>query len=233
VKTATILFAAAYLCVACGSSTPEQSSPQSRQPVFAKRIDNSWFPLVPGTTFVYRGVKDGEPTRDIVRVTSKTKLINGVRCTVVEDRLYQGGHLAERTADWYAQDKRGNVWYFGEATAELDESGHVTSTEGSWQAGADGAQAGILMPARPRVGQSFRQEFYKDHAEDHSQVLSVSASVRVPYIASARALLTKEWTPLEPDVIDHKVYVRGVGLVKEETVKGGDERAELEAVRRR
>jgi len=182
--------------------------------------------------FVYRGVKDGEQGRDVVTVTSRTKLINGVRCTVVDDRLYVGGHLAERTADWYAQDKRGNVWYFGEATAELDESGRVTSREGSWRSGVDGARAGILMPAQPKVGRSFRQEFYKDHAEDHSQVLTLSASIRVPYTASEHALLTKEWTPLEPDVIDHKVYVRGVGMVKEETVKGGDERFVLVSVRR-
>jgi hypothetical protein len=91
----------------------------------------------------------------------------------------------------------------------------------------DGAQPGILMPAHPKVGQSFRQEYYKGHAEDHFAVVSVSASVVVPYTASAHALLTKEWTPLEPDTLDHKVYVRGVGLVREETIKGGDERWEL------
>ena len=136
----------------------------------------------------------------------------------------------ERTTDWYAQDGRGNVWYFGEGTAELNAAGRVTSREGSWLAGTNGARAGVFMPARPRVGASFRQEYYKGRAEDHFAVLSLSAFVCTPYAASVHALLTKEWTPLEPDTLDHKVYVRGVGLVKEETVKGGDERWTLSNV---
>ena len=109
----------------------------------------------------------------------------------------------------------------------------MTSREGSWQACVTGARAGIFMPAHPRVGQSFRQEYYEGHAEDHFAVVSVSASVAVPYTASAPALLTKEWTPLEPDTLDHKLYVRGIGLVKEETIRGGDERWELSDVLRR
>jgi hypothetical protein len=149
----------------------------------------------------------------------------------VDDRLYLNGRLAERTTDWYAQDAAGNVWYFGEATAELDHSGRVTSREGSWRAGVDGARPGIVMPAHPRVGRSFRQELYRGHAEDRFQVLSLAASVHVPYMSSRRALLTKEWTPLEPDVVDHKVYVRGIGMVSERTVKGGRDHAELVDVR--
>lgn len=188
---------------------------------------NPWFPLRPGTTFVYQGTKDGEPTRDVVTVTHRTKLIQGFRCTVVSDLLYERGRLTERTTDWYRTDAKGNVWYMGEATAELDGKGRITSTEGSWQAGVDGARGGILMPAQPKVGQSFQPEYYKGHAEDHLQVLSLSATVSVPYTSSRHALLTKEWTPLEPGVLDHKLYVRGVGLVKEETVKGGSERAVL------
>jgi hypothetical protein len=201
--------------------------------MFVLRVDNAWFPLKAGTTFVYKGRKDGEPGRDVVTVTKRTKTIRGVRCTAVEDRLYLSGHLAERTTDWYAQDARGNVWYFGEATAELNEAGRVTSREGSWLAGVNGARAGVFMPAHPRVGASFRQEYYKGHAEDHFTVVSVSASVVVPYTASARALLTKEWTPLEPDTLDRKVYIRGIGLVKEETIKGGDELWELNDILRK
>ena len=143
------------------------------------------------------------------------------------------GKLEERTTDWYSQDSRGNVWYFGESTAELDAHGRVTSTEGTWQAGRDGAQPGIYMPARPVPGRTGRQEFYKRHAEDHFEVLSLHANVRVPYTSSSNALLTKEWTPLEPGVIDHKLYVRGIGTVLEQTVKGGDERLELVSVQRR
>jgi hypothetical protein len=216
------------ICAACGAV--ESGTPPAAQPRFVRSVDNPWFPLKPGTTFVYTGVKDGRRGRDVVRVTKRTTRIRGVRCTAVDDRLYVGGHLAERTTDWYAQDARGNVWYFGEATAELDASGRVTSRAGSWRAGRDGAQAGIVMPAHPTVGRSFRQEYYKGQAEDHFSVLDLSASVAVPYTTSTHALLTKEWTPLEPATLDHKVYIRGIGLVKEETVKGGDERFELSDV---
>lgn len=207
------------------SATPPPSD-------FTTRIDNPWFPLRPGTTYVYRGVKDGQPSRDVVTVTHLTTRIAGVLCVVVHDRLYLRGRLGERTTDWYTQDKHGNVWYFGEATAELDRRGRVTSTEGTWRAGRNGARPGIYMPAHPRVGQTGRQEFYKGHAEDHFQVVSVQATVRVPYVASQGALLTKEWTPLEPGVLDHKFYVRGIGTVLEQTVKGGNERNELVAVRK-
>jgi hypothetical protein len=199
---------------------------------FVARVDNPWFPLRPGTQLVYRGSKDGEPTRDVVTVTRRTIRVGGVACTVVDDRLFVRGRLAERTSDWYAQDHGGAVWYFGEATAELDAAGRVVSREGSWRAGVDGARPGVVMPARPRAGQSFRQELYPGHAEDHFRVLSVSARVSVPYVASSRALLTEEWTPLEPGVRDRKAYVRGVGLVREQTVAGGSERAELVSVRR-
>ena len=191
---------------------------------FVRAVDNPWFPLRPGATFVYRGVKDGKPTRDVVHVTRATHVIDSVRCTAVTDRLYASGHLAERTTDWYAQDRQGTVWYFGEDTAELDATGKVTSREGSWLSGVNGARAGVFMPAHPRVGQAFRQEYLKGHAEDHFRVLNLHARARTPAVDSKRALLTREWTPLEPGVVDHKLYVRGVGLVDERTVRGGDER---------
>jgi hypothetical protein len=215
--------AVGLLCAGCGGASAEDRT-------FVAGVDNPWFPLKPGTTWIYAGVKDGEQGRDVVTVTRRTKVVKGVRCTVVRDLLYLGDHLAERTEDWYAQDAKGNVWYFGEATAELDKSGKVASREGSWEAGVDGAREGIYMPARPRVGESFRQEFYKGHAEDHFKVLSTSTSIVVPYTAAVRALLTKEWTPLEPGVVGHKIYIRGVGLAKEETVKGGNEHFELRDV---
>jgi hypothetical protein len=190
-------------------------------------VTNPWYPLKPGTVYRYKGVRDGKPSREVLKVTHRTTTINGARCRVLSDRLYLNGNLAERTTDWYTQDARGNVWYYGEATAELDAHGKVTSTEGSWQAGVDGAKPGIFMPAHPKAGQSFRQEYYKGHAEDRFRVLRLNAGVKVPYITSKRALLTEETTALEPGVIDHKYYVRGVGTVKEQTVKGGDERAVL------
>jgi hypothetical protein len=196
---------------------------------FSPRVTNPWFPLEPGTVYVYRGVKDGHPARDVVTVAHATKAIAGVRCAVVYDRLYLDGRLEERTTDWYAQDTHGTVWYFGEATAELDAKGRVTTTEGSWQSGRDRAKAGIYMPAHPRVGQIGRQEYLKGQAEDYFQVVSLRATVRTPYVSSRSALLTKEWTPLEPGVIDHKLYVRGLGEVLEETVQGGNERLQLES----
>jgi hypothetical protein len=223
-----LLLSVAVLVATSGiSGAPESPAAPIHPPGptgFETGVDNPWFPLRPGTTYVYRGVKDGQPSRDVFAVTTATKKIQGVRCTVVHDRLYLRGHLHERTADWYAQDKAGNVWYFGEATAELNPNGSVRSTEGSWQAGVDGARAGVFMPANPHRGQTGRQEYYKGHAEDHFRVLSLSASVDTPAVSSSRALLTREWTPLEPGVIDHKLYIKGIGTVLEQTVKGGDER---------
>ncbi len=211
---ARALLALLALCILCGPAGAASRA-------WADHVTNPWFPLKPGTTFVYAGEKEGQGGRDIVTVTNRTKVIDGVRCTAVSDRLYVHGRLAERTTDWYAQDARGNVWYFGEATAELNKAGQVTSREGSWQSGVDGARAGTFMPAHPKVGQSFRQEYFKGHAEDHFAVVRVSD----------RSLLTKEWTPLEPDTLDHKFYIRGTGLVKEETVKGGNETWKLAKVR--
>lgn len=199
---------------------------------FAPRVDNPWFPLHPGTVLLYRGRKDGEPSRERLAVLSEAKTILGVRATVVNDKLYIRGKLEERTRDWYAQDRHGNVWYLGEATAELNPNGSVKSREGSWQAGVDSARAGIFMPAHPHPGQVGIQEMYKGEAEDHFRVLSRKARVTTPAAASRHALLTREWTPLEPGVVDHKLYVKGIGTVLEETVKGGDELNELVAVRR-
>jgi hypothetical protein len=199
---------------------------------YSAHVTNEWFPLAPSTTYVYKGVKDRNAVRDVMTVTRGTFTIAGVPCVVVEDRLYgKSGRVIERTTDWYTQDKMGNVWYFGEDTAEIGKNGRVLSTEGSWKAGVDGAKPGIFMPAHPKVGQSFRQEFYKGHAEDHFRVLSLLGSVFSPSMKNA--LWTQETTPLEPGVLDHKLYARGIGMVLEHTVKGGDEHLELVSVRRR
>jgi hypothetical protein len=190
---------------------------------FSARVTNPWFPLVPGTMFFYTGGKDGKPSRDVLTVTHSVRRIQGVPCLEIHDRLYLRGRLEERTSDWYSQDAKGNVWYFGEATAELDAHGRVTSTQGSWLAGIHGARPGIYITAEPTLGRSFRQEYLKGQAEDHFAVVG---------IFGRNAVLTKEWTPLEPGVIDHKLYVRGVGNVLEQTERGGNERNELIAVRR-
>jgi len=210
-----------------GPSASGTTPPVPKAADFSPRIDNPWFPLLAGSTYVYRGVKDGQASREVLTVTRQVKTIDGSRCAVVQDPLYLSGSLEERTTEWYSQDKQGNVWYFGENTAELAKDGHVTSTSGTWRAGVDGARPGVYMFAQPKVGQTAQQEFYKGQAQDHFRVLSLRTSVSVPYISTRKAMLTQEWTPLEPGVLDHKLYVRGIGTVLEQTVKGGDERAAL------
>ena len=143
-------------------------------------------------------------------VTHQTKKVMGVECVVVDDRAWEDGKLIEKTYDWFAQDKEGSVWYFGEDTKEY-ENGKVVSTKGSWEAGVDGAKPGIIMQADPKVGQSYHQEYYKGEAEDMAKVQSLNASVRVPYGSFDRVLVTREWTPLQPVFYEKKYYVRGVG----------------------
>ena len=222
--TLALLVAAVVAAPAFGGSS------HSGTDGFSAKVDNPWFPLKPGTTFVYRGVKDGKSGRDVMTATRKTTVIDGAPCVLVDDRTYLDGYLAERTTDWYSQDRAGNVWYFGENTAELDRNGKVMTREGTWRAGRDGAKAGIYMPAHPKVGQTGLQEYYKGQAEDHFKVLDLHAHVSVPFRTAGDALLTQEWTPLEPGVLDHKLYLRGVGTVEEKTVKGGDEHFSLVSV---
>jgi hypothetical protein len=190
---------------------------------FVRRVDNPWSPLKPGSKWHYRGVDEDGHFTDNMRVTHRTKRIEGVRATVVHDVVLRHRKPREVTNDFYAQDRHRNVWYFGENTKELDRHGHITSREGSFKAGRDGARPGVLFAGHPRVGIKARQEFYKGHAEDHFKVLDRSARVSVPYVSSHHAVKTKEWTPLEPGIREHKYYVRGVGDVKEKTVKGPKE----------
>ena len=197
-------------------------------------IDNPYLPLAPGSRWVYRETAaDGSKQRVVVKVTHRTRLIaNGVTARVVRDTATENGKVIEDTFDWYAQDGRGNVWYLGEDTKEY-ENGKVVSTKGSWEAGVDGATAGIVMPARPRVGMSYRQEYYKGHAEDRAKILSLGEQAEVPVGHFDRVLLTKEWNPLEPKVLEYKLYARGVGPVLALTISGGSDREELMRFRRR
>jgi hypothetical protein len=198
-----------FVAGCAGSSSQEQQKaykPNIDPTEFTTTIDNEYFPMEPGTTFVYQGgAQHSEMT-----VTSDTKKVMGVECVVVDHREWEGEKLIERTYDWFAQDKEGAVWYFGEDTKEY-ENGEVVSTKGSWEAGVDGAKPGIIMPSDPKVGQSYFQEYYPGEAMDMARVLSFDASVTVPYGSFDHALETREWTPLQPGFSEKKYYVRGVG----------------------
>jgi hypothetical protein len=196
---------------------------------FVETIDNPYFPLKPGTTFTYRGRQDGEPRVVTVFVTHKTKSIAGVSATVVLDQVLVGGKPEEKTFDWYAQDKRGNVWYLGEDSSDFVKGKWVRS-DGSWETGAAGAKPGIVMEAHPQAGHVYRQEYSAGNAEDMAKVLGGGRTVTVPFGAFAGVLETSEWTPLEPGVIEHKYYVRGVGNIGTVMVKGGSETEQLVSI---
>jgi hypothetical protein len=193
---------------------------------FVEVINHPYFSLTPGTTFVYEGESEGGAEHVEVSVLPETKQILGVICTVVRDTVWVDGEVVEDTIDWFAQDEHGNVWYMGEAVKDY-ENGVVVSTAGSWEAGVDGAQPGIIMEADPQIGDIYRQEYYADEAEDMAEVLDLTESTSIPFGAFDNLLVTKEWTPLEPDVAENKYYAPGVGLVLGVTVEGGTGRVEL------
>ena len=205
-------------------------TPQINSAAFVNQIDNPLFPLDPGTTFSYRGTKEGVPTSDEFTVTHQTKKIAGVTCTVVTDLAFENGVLVERTTDYFAQDVQGNVWYFGEDTQELDSNGNVISTEGTWRAGVSGAQPGIIMEAQPRVGDRYNQENAPGVAQDMARVLSLKKSACVPYGCFDDLLLTRESSPLDPGSVEQKYYVRSIGFIRGELVKGGSEVNELVSI---
>jgi len=217
-----------------GASLPRGSEPVTLDPAdFTTRIDNPFWPMRPGSRWVYRETApDGTRQRVVVTVTRRTRLIaNGVTARVVHDVVTEGGEPVEVTDDWYAQDRAGNVWYLGEDTKEY-EDGRVVSTAGSFEAGVDGAQAGVVMPARPRVGLRYRQEYLAGQAEDRAEVFSLSEQVEVPFGHFRRVLATRELNPLEPRVLEYKLYARGVGPVLALGISGGDDREELVSFRR-
>jgi hypothetical protein len=186
---------------------------------FVRRVDNRWFPLRPGRRFVYKGVAENGRTRqkDVEVVTHRHKLIMGVRATVVRDTVSQHGHAVERTFDWYAQDRGGNVWYMGELSRERHHGRFVEAGD-SWEAGVKGAQPGIIMPGHPRRGQRYRQEFFPGHALDQARVLGREGDV----------VRTVETAPkLDPGVRERKYYISGIGDVEERTVSGNREHITL------
>jgi len=229
-----VVGALAVASAACGqgdgapapATGPAAYEPSIDPTEFTSVIDNPYLPLLPGSRWVYEGESEGEQERIVVTVTDRTREVMGVTCVVVRDAVTIGGELAELTFDWYAQDAEGSVWYFGEETAEY-ENGRVKTTEGSWEAGVDGAQPGILMFGTPEIGVPYRQEYYAGHAEDMGQVTQLGAAVTVPYGAFEEVLVTEDWTPLDTKFLEHKYYAPGVGVVLERSLKGPKELVQL------
>jgi hypothetical protein len=237
----TMLLALAV--AACGGGSREASGPPAAATTlpkgsetvrldpgrFTTQIDNRYWPMKPGSRWLLRETdKGGDAQRVEITVTDQTKTIMGIEARVVHDKVTNAkdGSLVEDTYDWYAQDDKGNIWYLGEDTKEY-ENGKVATTEGSWQAGVDGAQPGILLPADPKRLMEYRQEYYRGQAEDAAKVLSLDMRAKVPAGLFDQVLVTREYTPLEPNLLEHKFYAPKVGPVLAITVKGGSGRAEL------
>ena len=219
----TIAAAAAAAPLPHGSETVHLAPAE-----FSTTIDNPYWPMKPGSRWVYRET-DAEGTKQkvVVTVTNETKLIaNGITARVVRDIVTEKGKFVEVTEDYYAQDRRGNIWYLGEATTEY-ENGKPVSTAGSFEAGVDGAQAGVIMPAQPRPGLSYRQEYYKGHAEDKASIVSLREQAEVPSGHYGRVLMTRDVNPLSPKALEYKFFARGVGPVLAVSVSGGTDREEL------
>src|SRR5919108_2537640 len=202
-------------------------SPKIDAANFVGPIDNPYLPFKPGTAFHYEGVRGATPQTDDEVVTHQTKQILGVTCTVVRDTVSEHGSPVEKTFDWYAQDKQGNVWYMGEDSLEL-QNGHFVKASDSWEAGVKGARPGIIMPGDPQPGDAYRQEYYPPgEALDQARVLMLNGTASVPYGGQYTGLLvTSERSPLEPQT-EQKYYSPGLGEVMEKVVKGHHEEFHL------
>jgi hypothetical protein len=209
---------------------PQGSEPVDLNPAdFSADIDNSRWPMKVGSRWVYRVIdtSDGSVQRDVIEVTDQTKLIaDGIKARVVSDIVSEHGKPTEVTKDWYAQDRAGNVWYFGEDTVEYKNGKALDN--GSWEAGVGGAMPGVALPAKPRLGLSYREEYSMGEAEDRSRVLALDEQAEVPAGHFRKVLMTEDFSPVEPDVSELKFYARGSGqAVLAVDVSGGTEREEL------
>ncbi len=232
-KILFVLLLISLLVAACSgrAAPPSTSAPLAPEPYapvidpanFVGVVDNPYMPLIPGITFIYEGRTEKGDEHVEVTVQSDTKTIMGINCVVVLDTVTVDGQLEEQTWDWYAQDKQGNVWYFGEDSKEYKD-GQASSTKGSWEAGVDGALPGIVMQAQPTVGQTYRQEYYKGEAEDWASVLSLTESVSIPFGSYSDVLMTNEWAGLDnPPIYEHKYYAKDMGFIMTKYVEGGFE----------
>lgn len=208
-------------CIFAGTKDPGETKgpyhPKIDPSNFSNVVNNPYFPLVPGTTRIFREKDGGDTLESTVTVTHDTKVIMGVKCVVVHDVVTEEGELEEDTYDWYAQDKEGTVWYFGETTREMKGDGRVSS-EGSWEAGVNG-QPGIIMPAHPVPDAPYRQEYSPGNAEDMGQVVALHESVAVPFGTFTGCVQTKEWSMLESGS-EKKWYAQGIGVIRIESTGG-------------
>src|SRR5262245_17075571 len=212
------------VCVRLGDTAYD---PRINPSNFTAVIDNPYFPLRPGTTYVYEGRTADGLEHSTFAVTHNTRVIDGVTCVEVRDTVLIDGEVREDTLDWFAQDRDGNVWYFGENTHEL-EDGLIATIDGSFRAAVEGDKPGIIMRAHPAIGDFYRQEFSLANAEDFAEVVGLDESVTVPAGSFAHCLRTRETTPLEPDLLEDKVYAPGIGSVLTVDVTTG---ARLERIR--
>ena len=236
-----ICIVAAATLAACGSDDAGRDLPQGSERVtlhpadFTTKIDNPYFPMPVGTRWEYRETDTtGAREKVVVRVTDETKKIaNGITARVVRDTVTERGVPVEVTDDWFAQDEDGNVWYLGEYVTNY-EDGKVADHAGSFEAGVDGAQPGIAMPAKPKPGLSYRQEYLKGEAEDRGAIVTVGEEqVEVPFGFYKRdVLMTRDLVPTEPRAQELKFYVRGIGPVLSIHTDGAGGRAELVAFKR-
>jgi hypothetical protein len=214
-----------------GTNTlPQSSEPSNLNPAdFTTNIDNPYWPMPVGRIWhVHVTNPQGESLEETITSTNQTKKIaDGVTARVVSDLVYDHGRPSEITYDWYAQDKDGNIWYFGEDTTEIDLKTGKRDSSGSFEAGRNGADAGIAMPAHPYVGLTYREEYYKGHAEDRSRVLALGQQVEAPAGHFTGAILTDDYSPIEPTVSEYKLYAKGVGPVVAVSVSGEQEREDL------
>src|SRR5215470_14943681 len=213
---------------AAGASHRSDYEPVLKPADFVHAITNPYLPFPVGRTLVYRGIKDGVTQIDRVHVTSKTRVLEGITATVVSDIATHNGRLLEKTTDYYAQDKKGNVWYLGENTAAYSH-GHVDHS-GSWLAGVHDGEPGIVMLANPQIPHAYRQEFLAGQAEDTAWIVNRGGSIKLPFKVVRNVVTSLEFTVLEPNVVDKKIYAPGLGIVKEQSVHGPLEVATLVSV---
>jgi hypothetical protein len=221
-----LVLAAGVAILASAGSDHARYDPRIDPAGFSATITNPYLPLRPGNRWIYEGRTEDGLERKVVEVTDETRVVMGVSCVMVKDSVTLDGQLYEDTVDWFAQDGAGTVWNFGEETRKRTGDG-TFSPAGSWEAGVRGAQPGVVMPADPRPGGPYRQEYLPGEAEDMARVVNVDTALKVPYGSYVQVVVTRDWSPLDPGVAEHKFYAPGIGLIREEAVEGESYRIDL------